>query len=44
MLKNDVRGLPVVDRAGNIIGIVSESDFLRGAEIGTPRTRNRLLS
>jgi CBS domain-containing protein len=44
MLKNHVSGLPVVDEADNVVGIVSESDFLRRAEIGTPRKRNRLLS
>lgn len=43
MLKNHVSGLPVVDQAGKVVGIVSESDFLRRTEIGTPRTRNRLL-
>jgi CBS-domain-containing membrane protein len=43
MLRNHVSGLPVVGRAGGVIGMVSESDFLRRAEIGTPRKRNRLL-
>ena len=44
MLRNHVSGLPVVDRAGNVVGMISESDFLRRAEIGTPRKRRRLLS
>lgn len=44
MLRNRVSGLPVVDRSGAVVGIVSESDFLRRAEIDTPRRRNRLLS
>ena len=43
MLKNHVSGLPVVDDEGTLVGIVSEGDFLRRAEIGTPRTRGRLL-
>jgi len=44
MLRNHVSGLPVIDQADRVVGIVSESDFLRRAEIGTPRKRNRLLS
>jgi CBS domain-containing protein len=43
MLRNHVSGLPVVDEKGAIVGIVSEGDFLRRSEIGTPRSRNRLL-
>jgi CBS domain-containing protein len=44
MLRNRISGLPVVDPAGAVIGIVSEGDFLRRSEIGTPRKRGRLLS
>jgi CBS domain-containing protein len=43
MLKNRISGLPVVDKEENLIGIVSEGDFLRRAEIGTERKRNRWL-
>ncbi len=43
MLKNHVSGLPVVDAAGKLVGIVSEGDFMRRAEIGTQRTRSRWL-
>jgi CBS domain-containing protein len=43
MLKNHVSGLPVVDDEGALVGIVSEGDFLRRSEIGTPRKRGRLL-
>jgi CBS domain-containing protein len=43
MLKNHVSGLPVVDGEGALVGIVSEGDFLRRSEIGTPRKRGRLL-
>ena len=44
MLRNHVSGLPVVDKAGTVVGIVSEGDFLRRSEIGTPRKHSRLLS
>ena len=43
MLRNHVSGLPVLDQAGAVVGMVSEGDFLRRAEIGTPRKHNRLL-
>jgi CBS domain-containing protein len=44
MLKNRISGLPVVDINQNLVGIVSEGDLLRRAEIGTERKRNRWLS
>jgi CBS domain-containing protein len=44
MLDAHVSGLPVVDQAGAVVGIVSEGDFLRRSEIGTPRKRGRLLT
>ncbi|QIP04594.1 CBS domain-containing protein [Bradyrhizobium symbiodeficiens] len=37
MLQMHISGLPVIDDAGNLVGIVSESDFLRRGEIGTGR-------
>ncbi|MFK4622826.1 CBS domain-containing protein [Bradyrhizobium diazoefficiens] len=37
MLRMHISGLPVIDDAGNLVGIVSESDFLRRSEIGTGR-------
>jgi CBS domain-containing protein len=43
MLGHQVSGLPVVDRAGRLVGIVSEGDFIRRAEIGTERKRGRWL-
>lgn len=43
MLRRHVSGLPVVDRSGNLIGIVSEGDFIRRSEIGTQRKRGRWL-
>jgi len=39
MLQTHISGLPVVDDAGKLVGIVSESDFLRRSEIGTGRKR-----
>jgi CBS domain-containing protein len=39
MLRTHVSGLPVLDEAGKLVGIVSESDFLRRSEIGTGRKR-----
>jgi CBS domain-containing protein len=43
MLQRHVSGLPVVDAAGKLVGIVSEGDFLRRSEIGTGRKRGRWL-
>jgi len=44
MLQHHIGGLPVVDAEGKLIGIVSEGDFIRRAEIGTQRKRDRWLS
>jgi CBS domain-containing protein len=43
MLREHISGLPVVDAAGKLIGIVSEGDFIRRSEIGTQSRRNRWL-
>lgn len=43
MLQNHLSGLPVVDRSGALVGIVSEGDFLRRFEIGTQRKRPNWL-
>jgi CBS domain-containing protein len=43
MLENHLSGLPVIDSSGKLVGIVSESDFLRRSEIGTPQKRPRWL-
>jgi CBS domain-containing protein len=43
MLQRHVSGLPVVDAAGKLVGIVSEGDFLRRSEIGTQKKRGRWL-
>jgi hypothetical protein len=44
MLRNRVSGLPVVNEAGAVVGILSEGDFLRRSEISTPRQRGRWLT
>src|SRR5690242_18032670 len=43
MLQKRISGLPVVDSAGALVGIVTEGDFLRRAETGTVRRRPRWL-
>src|SRR5215470_20351212 len=43
MLQRRVSGLPVIDREGRLVGIVTEGDFLRRAETGTQRRRPRWL-
>lgn len=43
MLQHHISGLPVVDKAGALVGIVTEGDFLRRAETGTQRKRPRWL-
>ena len=44
MLQNDISGLPVVSARGDVVGIVTEGDFLRRTETGTERRRPRWLS
>jgi CBS domain-containing protein len=39
MLRTHISGLPVLNDAGRLVGVVSESDFLRRSEIGTGRKR-----
>lgn len=43
MLGRHISGLPVVDSAGKLVGIVSEGDFIRRSEIGTGRRRGAVL-
>jgi CBS domain-containing protein len=43
MLDKHISGLPVVDDDGKVVGIVSQGDFIRRAEIGTQRKRGRWL-
>jgi CBS domain-containing protein len=43
MLQRKISGLPVVDAAGTLVGMVSEGDFLRRAELGTERHAPRWI-
>ncbi len=43
MLQNRISGLPVVDTKGNLVGVVTEGDFLRRVETKTERRRSRWL-
>jgi CBS domain-containing protein len=40
LLKHRISGLPVVDARGHVVGIVSEGDLLRRAEIGAGHERS----
>jgi CBS-domain-containing membrane protein len=44
MLRHHISGLPVVDAAEALIGIVSQGDFIRRAETDTQHKRGRWLS
>jgi CBS domain-containing protein len=43
MLQHRISGLPVIDKEGRLVGMVSEGDFLRRAETGTQRRRPHWL-
>jgi CBS domain-containing protein len=43
MLQKHISGLPVIDRSGALVGVVTEGDFLRRSETGTERKRPRWL-
>ena len=43
MLENRISGLPVVGKGGELVGIVTEGDFLRRSELGTQRHRPKWL-
>ena len=43
MLQNRISGLPVIDAQSNLVGMVTEGDFLRRSEIGTQRRRPKWL-
>ena len=43
MLQNRISGLPVIDKDGELTGIVTEGDFLRRGELGTKRRRPKWL-
>jgi CBS domain-containing protein len=39
LAEHDVSALPVIDDAGNLMGVLSEADLIRRAEIGTEKRR-----
>jgi len=43
MLQRKISGLPVVDAAGTLAGMVTEGDFLRRSELGTERHAPRWI-
>jgi len=43
MLDNHISGLPVIDEANQLVGILTEGDLLRRGETGTERHRPRWL-
>lgn len=43
MMSKHVSGLPVIDAAGKLVGILTEGDLLRREELGTARQRPRWL-
>ncbi len=43
MIEHHISGLPVVDKNGKLVGILSEGDLLRRVETGTQRRRPRWL-
>lgn len=44
LAENRISALPIVDEAGKVVGIVSEGDLIRRAEIGTQKQRSWWLS
>lgn len=43
LLEHHISGMPVLDAKGKLVGVVSQGDFMRRAEIGTQRKRSRWL-
>jgi CBS domain-containing protein len=43
MLEHKVSGLPVIDESGDLVGVVTEGDFLRREEIGSQIRRPRWI-
>jgi predicted transcriptional regulator len=44
LLQNRISGLPVIDDAGKLVGVVSEGDLMRRADLGTERHRSWWLA
>ena len=43
MLQQHISGLPVIDKVGRLVGVLSEGDFLRRRETQTEQRRSRWL-
>lgn len=43
MLQHHISGLPVTDQSGKMVGIITESDLLHRAELGTGRRHQRWI-
>ena len=43
MLQHRISGLPVIDAKGQLVGVLSEGDFLRRRETNTEKRRSRWL-
>ncbi|MGA2567101.1 MAG: CBS domain-containing protein [Pseudolabrys sp.] len=43
MLQHHISGLPVIDKEGNLVGVLSEGDFLRRRETKTEKRHSRWL-
>ena len=43
MLRKRISGVPVINERGELVGMVTEGDFLRRAETGTARRRSRWI-
>ena len=41
MTRHGISGLPVINDAGTLVGIITEGDFLRRAELGTEKRRSK---
>ena len=39
MVEHDISALPVIDAGGRVLGMISEADLLRRAELGTEKHR-----
>ena len=44
MLENRISGMPVVNEAGEVVGLISEGDLLHRVELGTERRRSWWLA
>jgi CBS domain-containing protein len=43
MIRSHLSGVPVIDDAGSLVGVVSEADFMRRSELGTERAGSHWL-